>query len=161
MYGQLVQQQGTCPCKQAGLAVSGRVLFRVYCHCTICQQLYRQPYSDVLGVLASAVALADERALRFGRYRLPPSARRGTCAACGAPVVGFMRLAPFLRLAFVPVRNLPRPAEVPPPMAHIFYHRRKAEVADALPKVSGYWPSQLLVTRTVLANLRVRTGGEG
>jgi len=38
------------------------------------------------------------------------------------------------------------------PGAHIFYHRRIADEHDSLPKISGYWRSELAVTKMMLAN---------
>jgi hypothetical protein len=66
-------------------------------------------------------------------------------------VLGFMRLAPFLRLLFVPTRNLKPNVGVPEASLHIFYHRRVDAVTDSLPKVSGYWRSELAVTRLILS----------
>jgi hypothetical protein len=66
--------------------------------------------------------------------------------------VGFLRLAPFVQLAFVPSRNFSVPAALPMPSAHVFCHRRIADAQDPLPKISGYWRSELAVTRMVLAN---------
>jgi hypothetical protein len=67
-------------------------------------------------------------------------------------VVGFLRLAPFVQLAFVPSRNFPVAADLPMPSAHIFYHRPIAGEHDSLPTISGYWRSELAVTKMVLAN---------
>jgi hypothetical protein len=36
--------------------------------------------------------------------------------------------------------------------AHIFYHRRIADEHDSLPKISGYWRSELAVTKLILAS---------
>lgn len=36
---------------------------------------------------------------------------------------------------------------------HIFYHRRVADAADALPKISGYWASELAVTKAIFRSL--------
>jgi hypothetical protein len=119
----------------------------------ICQALYRQPFADVTVWWGGAVALPEDNPVQFKQYRAPPALQRGTCASCGAPVAGFLSLAPFLKLAFVPSANLPDPAALPKPQAHIFYHRRLADAADGLPKISGYWPSQLAVTRLVVGTL--------
>ena len=65
-----------------------------------------------------------------------------------------------MALAFVPSQNFPKPSELPAPDAHIFYDRRVADVADPIPKVSGYWASEARVTRSILAALfgRKRAG---
>jgi hypothetical protein len=68
-------------------------------------------------------------------------------------VVGFLRLATFVRLAFVPTRNFSDQSVLPAPSAHIFYHRRQVDAADELKKISGYWPSELAVTRLVLEHV--------
>ena len=90
-----------------------------------------QPYADVTVFWAGAIALPEDHAIQFRRYRSPPALRRGTCAACG-------------------VRRAA--CGEPAPGAHIFYHRRVADAADSVPKFSGYWPSERAVTRMVLAS---------
>ena len=68
----------------------------------------------------------------------------------------FAGLAP-LTLAFVPSQNFPRPPELPAPDRHIFYDRRVADIANSVPKLSGYWASEAYVTRSILADLFGRT----
>lgn len=147
-----VNQSCACPCGRSTFAVNGTPALRLFCHCRICQAIYKQPYADVTAFWAGAVSLPHDQLIQFRRYRPPPALRRGICPSCSAPVVGFLRLAPFVQLAFVPSRNFPVPAALPMPGAHIFYHRRIADADDPLPKISGYWRSELAVTRMVLAN---------
>jgi hypothetical protein len=71
---------------------------------------------------------------------------------CGSPVASFLGRGP-VALAFVPSQNFPRPAELPAPDSHIFYDRRVADIADSIPKVSGYWASEARVTWSILAAL--------
>jgi hypothetical protein len=132
--------------------VNGTPVLRLLCHCQICQAIYKQPYADVTAFWGGAVSLSEDHSIQFRRYRVPPALRRGTCQSCGAPVVGFLRLAPFVQLAFVPSRNVPVSAALPMPSAHIFYHRRIADEHDSLPKISGYWRSELAVTKLILAS---------
>ena len=148
-----VNQSCACPCGQSTLKVYGRPALRFLCHCLICQSIYKQPYADVTAFWAGAISLPDDHSIQFKRYRPPPALRRGTCASCSAPVVGFLRLAPFVQLAFVPSRNFSVPAELPLPSAHIFYHRRVADSHDTLPTISGYWPSEFAVTKMVLGSM--------
>ena len=61
--------------------------------------------------------------------------RRGICATCRNPVVGFLTLVPGVRLAFVPSQNSPEPAALPAPDRHIFHHRRVAEISYSVPKL--------------------------
>jgi hypothetical protein len=39
------------------------------------------------------------------------------------------------------------------PRARVFYHRSVKDETDDVPKVSGYWPSELAVTKWVLGSL--------
>ena len=114
------------------------------------------PFADVTYFWAGSVAAPNDRAVQFRRHRAPPAMRRGTCARCGNPVVSLLGIAP-LALAFVPSQNFPRPAELPAPDRHIFYHRRVADIADLVPKLSGYWASEAYVTGSILAGLFGRT----
>src|SRR5208337_4066963 len=109
-----------------------------------------RPYADVTAFPARAVVLPEGSAVTFRRYRPPPAIDRGSCPACGGPVVEFMALGPLKMFAFVPSQNFERPAELPEPSLHIFYHRRVADATDALPKISGYWASEMAVSRLIL-----------
>ena len=115
------------------------------------QGVYKAPFAGVTVFWAGSVVLRSSDSVEFTRHRPPPALQRGTCRACGAPVLGYMRLAPFLRLAFVPTHNLePQPC-APQPSCHIIYRRRHREAADSLPKFVGYWRSELAVTRLILS----------
>jgi hypothetical protein len=155
-----LKYQCTCQCGQSKFTVTGRPLARLYCHCEICQALYRQARADVTIWLGHSVQLAENQRVEFKRYRLPPAINRGTCVSCGLPVVGFLRLAPFVQLAFVPAMNFPRGAALPRPSAHIFYHRRVKDARDRLPKISGYWPSELYATKLVLTGMLSARSGQ-
>jgi hypothetical protein len=152
-----MNQDCACLCGASRFSVSGNPIGRFFCHCTICQKVYRKPFADVTYFWAHAVDLPANRPVEFRRYRPPPALRRGLCEKCLNPVVGFLTMVPGLTVAFVPSQNFPRPAELPAPGRHIFYDRRVAEIADTVPKVSGYLPSETYVTRTILAGLFGRT----
>ena len=149
----LLKQSCACSCGESRFAVNGIPMTRLLCHCTICQSVYKRPFADVTAWWAGAITLPKSHSVQFKAYRAPPALRRGTCGTCGAPVVGFLRLAPFLQLAFVPSANFADQAALPNPAAHIFYHRRVTDASDNLPKVSGYWPSELTVTKLVVGSM--------
>jgi hypothetical protein len=69
-----------------------------------------------------------------------------------------MALGPLKIFSFVPTRNFERPSELPSASHHIFYQSRVADISDAIPKVSGYWPSELAVARMALAGPFRRQG---
>ena len=110
-----MRQTCSCRCGASRFAVNGEPIGRFYCHCTICQAVYQQPYADVTIFPARAVALPDNSAVTFRHYRPPPALSRGTCPACAAPVVAFMALGPLKMFAFVRSQNLERPSELPEP----------------------------------------------
>jgi hypothetical protein len=148
-----VSQDCACLCGASRFAVHGRPIGRFFCHCTICRKAYGKPFADVTYFWAKSVTLSDDRAIEFRRHRPPPAMRRGTCAKCGNPVVNLLGFPRSLALAFVPSQNFPQAAELPAPDAHIFYDRRVGDIADAVPKFSGYWASEAYVTRSLLGAL--------
>ena len=150
MGGGKLRRVCACSCNATRFEVTGNPLTRFYCHCQICQFLYREPFADVTAWWGSGVTLPTTHPVRFRRYRAPPALRRGICSACGQPAVGFMAILPFMTLAFIPARNFVDRSALPPAAAHIFYHRRVRDVADDLPKHSGYWVSELAVARLVI-----------
>ena len=142
-------QDCACLCGASRFTVVGDPIGRFLCHCTICQKACGKPFADVTLFWADSVAFPVNQPIEFRRHQPPPAMRRRRCAKCGDPVVNLLGIAP-LTLAFVPSHNFPRPAELPAPGRHIFYDRR---IADSIPKLGGYWPSEAYVTRTVLAGL--------
>ncbi|MBV8797542.1 MAG: GFA family protein [Hyphomicrobiales bacterium] len=148
-----MNQDCACLCGASRFAVHGRPIGRFFCHCTICQKAYRKPFADVTYFRAVSVTLPDRLPIAFRRHRPPPALRRGTCAKCGNPVVSLLGFPRSLALAFVPSQNFPEAAELPAPDAHIFYDCRVGDIADDVPKVSGYWASEADVTRSILAGL--------
>jgi hypothetical protein len=122
---------------------------RFVCHCTICQAVFKRPYADVVVCWAGAISLQESHAIQFKKYRLPPAVNRGLCSACDAPMVGLLRLAPFVRLAFVATSNFPDQTMLPAPAAHILFHSRVADIENTVPKHHGYWRSQLAIASLI------------
>ena len=153
MARQSLNQSCACPCGQSQFTVDGAPILRALCHCRICQSVYNQPFADVTAFWAGSISLPENNLVQFKKYRPPPALRRGTCPSCSAPVVGFLRLAPFLQLAFVPSKNFSAATALPLPSSHIFYHRRVNDAHDSLPKINGYWSSQIAVTQLVVRSM--------
>ncbi len=139
-----------CPCGASKLAVVGPPFARFSCHCTICQSVYKRPCSDESIVWARHVTIQDPRRIRFERHRRPPAASRGVCSDCRSPVVAFISLAPFMRIAVIPSHLFEANEVLPPLAAHIFYHNRIRDFPDALPKHYGYAASQFAALRLIL-----------
>jgi hypothetical protein len=119
----------------------------------ICQKFNDAPSADVTAFWGGAISIPEAFPVAFEKYRRLPNVNRGRCQECGKPVVEFLTLAPFARISFVPSRNFQDIQKLPPPSAHIFYHRRVRDIDDSLPKISGYWPSELAVGRLILLGL--------
>ncbi len=152
MTYQRLTQSASCGCGQSKFEVDGVPIGRFICHCTICQSLYKAPYADVVMLWDGAITLPEDQPFTFRKYRPPPALRRATCDACGAPVIGFLRLAPFVRLAFSVATNFSDQSLLPQSSVHIFYHSRVQDVDDSLPKISGYWPSEIAVTKLLFSH---------
>lgn len=142
----------SCPCGETKFTVEKAPFARFYCHCEICQKLYDKAYSDVTVVRTKHVQL-DGELVNFKKYRLPPALDRGTCKACGKPAAGFLKGIPGLGLAFITADNFNDKSTLPKPLGHVFYHRKQKEVEDALPKISGYFSSELAVCKWVMPRL--------
>jgi len=107
-----LRQTCSCRCGASRFAVDAGPIGRFYCHCTICQTFNGGPDADVTAFAARAIALPENSAVTFRRYRPPPALDRGSCPACGGPVVEFMALGPLKMFAFAPSQNFERPSEL-------------------------------------------------
>lgn len=144
-----------CPCQQTRYTVTGPALLRAVCHCTLCQQFNRADYADIVIYRERDVQMPPEGQVAYETLRPPPAVQRGRCAACGKPAVERFAAPGLPRLVIVPVANVAEPQGLPPVALHMFYNRRRADVAEAegLPTYSGYWPSQLGFMRHLLPRL--------
>ena len=143
----------SCACGESQLALEAKPLVRFYCHCTICQMLYQEPFADVTAFRVKQIDFQKQASIKFKRFRLPPALNRGICQSYNRPLVGLLRLAPFLRLAFVPTKNIPNELSFVEPSLHLFYHRRNSEVDDQLPKYCGYWKSETAISARIISAL--------
>ena len=57
--------QCACQCGRSKFTVSGEPLARLYCHCRICQALYKQPRADVTVWWGQSVELPEGQRLQF------------------------------------------------------------------------------------------------
>ncbi len=143
-----------CPCGAVKMRLTQRPKTRFFCHCAICQAVYGKDYADISVVWAWNVAVEDISQIEFKRYRyIPVSVKRGICKSCRNPVLGYMMLLPFLNIAFIPGFMFQEQSHVPQSRGHIFYHSRKRDVEDGLPKHSGYLRSEWAATRYILSGL--------
>jgi hypothetical protein len=133
----------SCSCGATRFHTVGAPLFRIVCHCTICQRFHDAPFADILVHRAADVALPPADTVVFDTHKPSPNVRRGKCATCGQPAIGVLAV-PFLpRLVTVFGSMFASDAELPPPVAHIFYDTRVADADDLYPKHEGYLRSQI------------------
>ena len=132
-----------CSCGAASIKASGTPLFRVLCHCTICQRFNDAAFADVIVYRAKDVELPQAGVVNFDTYKPPPNVQRGKCASCGQPAVEVFAAPVLPKLVMVPRAMFGSAANPPPPLAHIFYDKRVSDAEDALPKHEGFVRSQL------------------
>lgn len=142
-----------CPCGETQFNIVGEPLFRVFCHCTICQAFTEGPYSDATVFLDKNVIKPGEKCLRYKKIWIPPFYLRDKCATCNKPAIEYLHMLPMPRLTIVPSANIYDKSFVPDPSLHIFYDKRVVDIEDDLPKYSGYLRSQLAVMRMLLASM--------
>ncbi len=142
-----------CTCGATTFSASESPLFRLFCHCSICQRFNDAPFADVTVFRANDVAMPPEGVVQFGTYRPPPNVRRGVCAECASPAIEVFHTPLFPKLTIVPTQNIKRTDILPAPAAHIFYESRVSDAADDLIKHHGYWRSQLAFGRLLLKAL--------
>jgi hypothetical protein len=108
----------------------------------ICQEFNESDYADVTVFYGKDVSLEDEDTVIFRVHQQPPLLRRGKCTSCGKPVIERLSIPLMPRMVLIPSHNIKEAASLPKPQLHIFYHRRRADIADNLPKHSGFLNSQ-------------------
>ena len=138
-----LHQTGSCRCGAARFSIVGRPLFRFYCHCQICQKFNESDYADVTAFYWKDVSLEDEDAVAFRVHQQPALLKRGTCKSCGKPAIERLAIPLMPSMAVVPSDNIQQGSLLPKAEFHMFYHRRKMDIVDSLPKYSGFLSSQI------------------
>jgi hypothetical protein len=132
---------GQCACGKVRFDISGTPLFRLRCHCTVCQRFNRAPFADVVVFRAADVALPAEGTVDFRAYKSPPNVQRGRCKACGQAVFERFETAFLPKLRFVPAA-LMNPDDLPEVGFDGFYERRVRDISGDTPRHKGFWASQ-------------------
>ncbi len=131
--------------------MNGAPLFRILCHCTICQHYNDAPFGDVLVFRAMDVVLPPAEAVDYKTYKPPPNVKRGQCAACNQAAVEVFDAPLMPKLVMVPRPMFGEGVEVPPPSAHIFYEERVSDADDAYPKHEGFFRSEFAFLKYLLS----------
>lgn len=149
-----------CSCGNVAFEICGRPLFRVLCHCTICQRFNDAPFADVVVYDAASVTDPADDSVRFDTYKPPPNVRRGSCVKCGDATIEKFALPLFPKLTIVPAAVHVAGSSLVDPIAHIFYETRATDADDVLPKHEGLIASQLSFGKyLVSAKMSRKRGG--
>ena len=145
-----------CACGHVAFDVTGPPLFRILCHCTICQAFNRAAFADVVVHAAKSVQLPATGTVEFGTYKPPPNVQRGKCAKCGQAAIEVFKAPLLPALTIVPAGMFNETAALPTPVAHIFYNRRLEDADDHWPKHQGFIRSQLAFGKYLLGSMFAR-----
>ncbi len=147
---------GQCSCGETTFSLAQAPRHRMFCHCGICQQVYRRAYADVTINRWSDVTDATVEMIAFKRHKTRWALRRGTCKRCGDPVMAQLNYLPGINLALIPARVLDGVEDTLTPLQHIYYGNRVDHVNDGLPKFEGALRSTLACIAPFLAAQRGR-----
>ena len=132
-----------CTCGATSFHTDSEPLFRILCHCTICQRFNSAHFADVLVFRAEDVTLPPRETVNFETYKPPPNVQRGKCATCAQPAVEVFTAPILPKLVMVPRAMFRSDEQLPVPKAHIFYEKRVTDTKDTYPKCQGFLRSQL------------------
>ncbi|MEY1554754.1 GFA family protein [Yoonia sp. R2331] len=124
---------------------------RMFCHCGICQTVYRRAYSDFTISPWAHVSDANWDMIAFKRHKARFAVRRGTCKKCGDPVLAQLNYLPGINLALIPARVLDGVEDRLIPLQHVYYKSRVDDVADDLPKYEGALRSNIACLKPFFA----------
>ena len=145
---------GRCECGQTQVAISKPPMLRFHCHCTICQTLYKKPFSDVTVMWAKDALLTQGEHIEYRRPGL--LLKRGVCTQCKQPIFATMTLFPGVKFAFIPANRYDDPTMLPKPSAHIFFHRSNVPIEDGIEKYRGFIRSELVVSWLIVKSAFVQ-----
>jgi len=153
MNNDSMAQSCQCECGDTRFSIVGEPLTRVICHCTICQEFNQADFGDVTIFSSKDVNIDNIESIDFKEYKAPPAVQRGKCSTCNKPAIELLDLPLLPNLTIVPTRNIPSESQLPEPDSHIFYHSRKHDVEDAIPKYSGFLKSQLALLFKLMSGM--------
>lgn len=143
----------TCECGSVSYAVPDKPLFRMFCHCTICQKFNDAAFGDIFVYRASDIERPEQGLVKFDTYRPPPNVQRGKCASCAKPAIEVLDMPLLPSLIVVPGNMQKELDTLPAAKGHVFYESRIQDMQDDLPKHSGYLKSQLVFGKHLLMAL--------
>lgn len=144
-----VKASGGCSCGHVTFDINLKPLLRACCHCTICQKFNDAPYADILIYDGKAIEEPTEGQVNYKSHKAKSPILRGKCSNCDDPVLE--KSISGLKLWIVPLSAHSNKAQLPEPVAHIFYATRVADIDDNNPKYNGALKSNLVLGKHLLA----------
>lgn len=145
-------ETATCECGYVSFEISGSPLFRLFCHCTICQEFNDAPFADIVVYKPSQISELQEERVKFNRLKPPPNVQRGKCTKCDKPIIEQFAALVFPSLTIVPASVHQDTSSLPDSAVHIFYDKRLSDSDDSLPKHSGFISSQFAFCKFLLTS---------
>ena len=145
-----------CHCGETRFTISGKALLRAYCHCSICQKFNDAAFADITLFHVNDIVKPQDDQVSFSSHKFPPLLQRGNCKSCGKAAIEYLNVPAMPEVVIVPSGNIQDEAIIPDPSLHIFYNNRVTNVADQLPKHSGYFKSEIALGAKVVAALLAR-----
>ncbi len=143
-----------CKCHPEIYRNSSPPLFRLICHCKTCQEYLSAEFNDECTFFLKDCPEIKLEEIEFKSYQsryLP--IKRGKCKTCGKVACCIAKLGPVTLFVMIPSAMLDT-ANLPEPIAHIYYDRRVNETADQIQKISGHLPSQMTILMAILKSFK-------
>lgn len=135
--------KGQCSCGQSQFELEGKALFRVICHCNICQKYNQNRYADNTVFKVKNNHLTNPENHTFEYHRRPQIVARGRCSQCNMPTIEKFTALPNSNIVIIPNANLSDEHLRRRPAAHICYASRQCDVDDEVKKYDSDLMSQL------------------
>lgn len=145
------QLECRCECGETAFQTNDSALFRIVCHCTICQRFNNAPYADVVIFRNRDVHRPAADKVAFDTYKPPPNVQRGKCKHCDKAAIEVFEFPLFPKLVMVPQAMFVEGDRTPAPCAHIFYATRQQDALDELPKHHKFISSQLAFAKHLMS----------
>ena len=110
-----------CACGHTAFEITGKPVFRMLCHCTLCQQFNQAPHADILIFKSHQVIAPEGGVVSFSTYKRPPNVQRGKCSQCHQAAIEVFNMPLMPKLTMVPVAVFDESTQLPEAKAHMFY----------------------------------------
>lgn len=136
-------KQGRCTCGSVDFYITEPAIFRVFCHCSLCQEYENAPFADVSVFYARSVTAFDDSKISYKCFKKPAVVQRGSCKQCNDAVLEKIGIPLMPKMIVVSSNNIQDTSLLLAPSMHMFYDKRVADIEDNLKKYKGFASSQL------------------